>query len=56
MEVVDELIDDVFGWDYLVENLVFWFDLVGWLYGFGFVEIIKNCNFFCVFCFLIGEG
>jgi hypothetical protein len=56
VEQINDVIIDVFGPEYVAEEMVPRFDLAYWIGQVGYVETSRNCNFKCSFCTLTAEG
>src|SRR5262249_30015446 len=55
VEELREVIAEVFGKDYVAEEMLPRFDLAEWLGGIVYVESSRHCNFHCSFCTLTAE-
>ena len=56
IEELNEVIVDVFGKEYVAQEMLPRYDLAYWTRRFGYIETSRNCNFRCTFCSLTGEG
>ncbi|WP_193173219.1 B12-binding domain-containing radical SAM protein [Nisaea nitritireducens] len=56
VEEIPQVIEDLWGSDYVSESTAPRFDLAVPSMGVGYLETTKNCNFACSFCSLTGEG
>jgi hypothetical protein len=56
IEELADVIREVFGREYVAEDMLPRYDLAYWLGRIGYVETTRYCNFRCSFCSLTAEG
>jgi len=56
IEELREVVVDVWGKEFLAEEMLPRYDLAYWMRRMGYAETTRYCNFHCSFCSLTGEG